>query len=72
MKVQFPVNFEVEPVEPLEDGDELTKNQAMDAADLAVFNFLAFVEESTQGHEVDSVEVHVDGFGPCRVSLADQ
>lgn len=51
------------------DGEELTRNDAWSAADLARHHFLALVEESTQGGEVDSVTVHVDGLGECQVAL---
>ncbi len=54
-------------VEFVTDADE--ENAARAAASLAAWNFLALVEESTQGREVKSVTVHVDGYGPVEVAV---
>ena len=51
------------------DGEEISDNEAWAAADLAHWNNLALMLESTRGGEVESVDVHVDGCGLCKVTL---
>ena len=67
MRVSILVEFEVESVE----GEELTENQAKDAADLARHHFLTFCTVSGYNTDTDEVTVHVDGFGECRVRLTE-
>lgn len=66
MKVTIPVTFELE-----WDGDEEpNKQQAKDAAEMAVFDHACFTESMGYSSN-DSCSVHVDGFGPITVELAD-
>lgn len=71
MKVKIPIEFEVEPVD-VEEGDEMSEGNARDAADLAAWHHICFAEHTGTSHmrEEEVVEVHVDGFGKCRVRLA--
>ena len=62
MRVGHTVYFEVDTEDP---------EVATAAADLAVFHYLAFVLEVTQGHVVEEVVVHVDGYGEVCVSLEE-
>lgn len=71
MEVELTVTFLVTGPEDAEDGEELSENHAWSAADLARHHFLALIKESTQGGEVDSVTVHVDGLGKCQVALVE-
>lgn len=68
MKVKILVEFDVEPIE-LEDGDELSENNAKDAASLAAWHNLALTENGMS--VVESTDVHVDGFGLCSVTLGE-
>ena len=70
-RVSGPVVFDVESLED-EDEGELTMRIAESAADLAVFNFLSFVKVSGVTTDSETVEVHVDGFGKCKVRLAGE
>lgn len=66
MRVRILVEFDVQPLED----DELTENDAKAAASHAAWNYLAL--EKTAGYDgVESVNVHVDGYGKCRVSLGE-
>lgn len=69
MKVTIPIEFEVT---ARTEGDELTEGVVKIAAELAVYHFLAFVMVSGQTSDVENVEVHVDGFGSCIVSLVEE
>lgn len=69
MLVSIPVAFEVESLEN-DDENELTQKIAASAADLAAFNFLSFTKVSGITPDSDEVEVHVDGFGKCKVRIA--
>lgn len=71
MRVSIPVVFEVESLEDDDETGELTTKIAESAADLAAFNFLSFVKVSGITTDSDDVEVHVDGFGKCKVRLAE-
>lgn len=68
MIVTIPVALNVKAVEDIAD-DELTEGQAKDAAFMAVWDYITFTE--TGMDTVDVVQVHVDGFGLCRVRLVD-
>ncbi|RPJ59094.1 MAG: hypothetical protein EHM12_07220 [Dehalococcoidia bacterium] len=69
MLVSIPVAFEVESLEN-DDENELTKKIAASAADLAAFNYLSFTKVSGVTTDSETVEVHVDGFGKCKVRIA--
>jgi hypothetical protein len=66
MKTTVPITFEVE---SLEAPEELTDREAYAAAEQAAFDFLSFVKVSGYSPDSESVEVHVDGHGKCRVRL---
>ncbi len=66
MKVKVEIEFEVE---SLEAPDELTEREAECAAEGAAYDYLSFVEISGYSSDSESVEVHVDGHGNCRVRL---
>lgn len=68
MKVKILVEFEV--TTDVEDG-ELTEDVAKSAASQAAYDFLSFVKVSGRTTDVESVEVHVDGFGECKVSIGE-
>jgi len=68
MEVELRCTFIVESVE----GEELTENEAKSAASLAAWNHLTLIENSGQSTDVESVVVHVDGFGKCKVSLGEE
>jgi hypothetical protein len=67
MKVTIPVSFEVETGED----DELTEQVAKSAAGQASFDFLSFCTVSGVNTDTEEVEVHVDGFGKCKVKLTN-
>ena len=67
MRVTIPIEFDVDPACA---EDELTENDAKSAADMAAYDYLSFVKISGYSSDSESVEVHVDGFGMCVVSLA--
>jgi hypothetical protein len=67
MRVQKLITFDVETDV---DDDELTEDIAHAAISSAVWGYLTFVKFSG-GRAVDDVEVHVDGFGECVVSMPD-
>jgi len=67
MKVSIPVEFIV----TTEEDGELFEDVAEVAAEQAAFDFLAFVKVSGYGSSVESVNVHVDGFGKCKVAIAE-
>jgi len=71
MRVAIPISFEVESLEDADESGELTQKIAESAADLAAFNYLSFVKVSGFTTDSDAVEVHVDGFGKCKVCLAE-
>lgn len=54
------------------DDDDLTQQRAEEAAETAARDFLAFVKVSGQSTDCDEVEVHVEGFGECTVSIEDE
>lgn len=64
MKVSIQVAFEVE-----SDEGGLDEIIARSAAEQASFDFLSFCTVSGVNTDTDEVEVHVDGFGKCRVRL---
>jgi len=68
MKVKILCEFEV----TSDEEDELTEDVAKSAAEQAAFDFLAFVTVSGRNTDVDSVKVHVDGFGKCDVSIGEE
>lgn len=65
MTYKFEVEFEVESLVD----DELTKDAAMNAIEMAVFNSLCFTGNGQD--VVDSVIQHSEGFGECRVSVVE-
>lgn len=67
MRVQILVTFEVE-----SDQDGLDEKTAKEAAEKAAFDYLSLVTISGVNTDVESVVVHVDGFGECSVALADE
>lgn len=70
MKIMVEVEFEVEVNDPdIEDGDEMSEQDAMEGVESAVFNHLVFTQ--TGRDVVDSVEVHAEGFGNVLVSLCE-
>ena len=68
MKVKIAIEFEVEPADD-DCCDELTENEAKSAASVAAYDYLSLVKVSGYSGDSESVEVHVDGFGKCRVSI---
>lgn len=68
MRVKIEIEFEIETDV---DDDELTEDVAKTAAELAAFDYLAFVKISGQSTDSERVEVHVDGFGECFVRLVE-
>ena len=69
MRVTIPLAFNVEVVDGMADDDELTIEQAKDAAIMAAFDYLILTNNGV--NNVDSVEIHVDGFGLCRVTIEE-
>lgn len=65
MRIEIKVAFEVESVE----GEEMTENQAWSAADLAWWNYSALTRNGED--VVELIQVHVDGFGPVTVKIAE-
>lgn len=65
MRVKIPVEFEVET-----DEADFEERHAKDAAAQAAFDYLSFCTVSGVNTDTDEVEVHVDGFGKCKVRLA--
>lgn len=65
MRVVVPIAFEVEGLED----HEMSTAEAHGAAELAAYDYLAFVLETTQGRAQEDVEVHGEGYGKCRVAL---
>jgi hypothetical protein len=51
------------------DGDEIDEETAKAAASLAAYHYLSFCKVSGVHTDTPEVEVHVDGFGECRVAL---
>lgn len=70
MQVKIEVQFEVESAEPDDGETELTEQVAKDAAASAAFDFLSFCTVSGVNTDTEEVEVHVDGFGKCKVRLS--
>ena len=78
MKVKIAIEFDVEPLEPGEDEsaegvaewmDEFDESVARSAASVAAYDYLSLVKVFGVTTDSAQVEVHVDGFGPCRVQL---
>ena len=67
MKVKILVEFEVESLED----EDLTENHAKGAASMATYDYLSLVKVSGYTSDTPVVQVHVDGFGECRVSLGE-
>lgn len=67
MKVKILCEFEV----TCDDEDELSEDVAK-AAEQAAYDYLSFVEISGRSTDVESVTVHVDGFGKCTVSIGEE
>ncbi len=67
MKVKILCEFEVEGLED----EALDENAAKGAASQAAYDYLSLVKVSGHGSDVQSVTVHVDGYGECRVSLGE-
>lgn len=67
MRVTLKINFDVEGLEE----EELTKNTAIAAAEQAVYDYLSFVKIAGYSSDTEYVEVFVDGFGKCNVSLVE-
>ena len=65
MRVSIPVDFIV----TTQEGTELDESTAQTAAEQAVYDFLAFVEIGGYTSDSESVTVHVDGFGQCKVEI---
>ena len=65
MQVSIPVEFLVTA------DDELDEDVARQAAEQAAFDYLAFVKVSGHSSDTETVRVHVDGFGKCDVTLAE-
>lgn len=68
MKVKIWIEFEVEAVD---DDEELTEDIAKSAASVAAYDFLSFVKVSGMSTDSEQVDVHVDGFGECKVSIGE-
>ena len=68
MRVKILVEFDVEPEEDPEAFDEAV---AKGAASLAAYDYLALVKVSGYTSDAESVTVHVDGFGECRVKIGE-
>ena len=66
MKVKILVEFDVEG-----DGEGFNEGVAKAAASLSAYNFLTFCKVSGRNTDVDEVEVHVDGYGECKVRLGE-
>jgi hypothetical protein len=70
MKIMVEVEFEVELNDrQVEEGYELTIEDAMEAVETVIFNNLVLSEFGVA--VVDCVEAHVDGLGHCIVSLVE-
>ena len=67
MKVKIGIEFEVEGLE-----EELDEEQAKCAASVAAWDYLAFVEISSYSTDTEWVEVHLDGYGKCRVRVGEE
>lgn len=72
MQVKILVQFEVE-TDETDEGEplELTEQVAKNAAEQAAFDFLSFCTVSGVNTDTEEVEVHVDGFGKCKVRLSN-
>lgn len=66
MYVTIPIAFAVDT-----NSDDLDESVAKQAAAEAAHHYLSFVEVSGESTDTEFVEVHVDGFGECRVRLGD-
>lgn len=69
MKIKILVEFDVEPLD--DPDDEFCEQYARSAASQAVYDFLTFCTVSGVNTDTDSVEVHAEGFGDCRVKLGE-
>ena len=69
MKVRIRVEFEVEPVD---DHEGFDVKVARGAASQAAYDFLSLSDDTGYAGDTESVEVHVDGFGKCRVSIGEE
>ena len=70
MKVRILIEFDVESLEDEEeDEDEFTENVAKGAASQAAWDHLTLSRNGV--NLADDVEVHVDGFGRCRVKVGE-
>lgn len=66
MKVSVPIDFEVE-----SDEGEVDREIAEVAAFQASYDYLSFTKISGYSTDSEEVEVHIDGFGKCRVRLVE-
>ncbi len=66
MRITVPVRFDVESLEAQE---ELTEREAAVAAGDAAFEHLNFVRMYGPSNGEETVDVHVDGHGRCRVTI---
>lgn len=71
MKVKILVEFEVEGLADEAENGELTEGIAKSAASCAVWGYLSFVEISGYSSDTETVNVHVDGYGDCRVRIGE-
>ena len=80
MRVAILIEFDVESAEPSDDADDekdengnlaLDENAARNAAEQATIDFLTFCTVSGVNTDTDEVEVHAEGFGTCKVRLAN-
>jgi hypothetical protein len=69
MKVKILIEFDVENKEPEAGEDEFNEQIAKCAASMAAYDFLSFCTVSGVNTDTDEVEVHVDGYGKCKVRL---
>lgn len=70
MKIKILCEFEVESLEDEETCGPVTENVARTATSQAVWDYLAF---SNTGFDVaESVTVHADGFGLCKVTVGKE
>lgn len=71
MKVKIEIEFDVDPKEGhFDPTEEKDVERAKSAASMAAYNNLCMTQNGLDVHD-DTVEVHVDGFGPCTVTLGE-
>jgi hypothetical protein len=71
MKVKILVEFEVTTDLDEEEHGELTENRAKSAASEAAYQHLCFTHNIGFA-SIESVDVHVDGFGECTVKIGEE